>query len=63
MTIAAASVLATRPGCIQVSAAAMIIAAVLAAARLVRWRLWALRGRPDLLCVASGYGWLAAGLF
>jgi len=38
------------------------VAGVLAAARLARWRLWALRGRPDLLCLASGYGWLALGL-
>jgi uncharacterized protein involved in response to NO len=30
--------------------------------RLLRWRLWVLRGRPDLLCLATGYGWLAIGL-
>ena len=30
--------------------------------RLWRWRLWALRGRADLVCLASGYGWLALGL-
>jgi uncharacterized protein involved in response to NO len=35
----------------------------LAALRIWRWRLWALRGRPDLLCLAAGYAWLAAGLF
>jgi uncharacterized protein involved in response to NO len=29
---------------------------------MARWRLWALRGRADLLCLAAGYGWLAAGL-
>jgi len=38
------------------------IAGVLAGVRLVRWRLWALRSRPDLVCLASGYAWLAAGL-
>ncbi|HWI37959.1 MAG TPA: NnrS family protein [Burkholderiales bacterium] len=38
------------------------VARALAAARLARWRLWVLRGRPDLLCLASGYGWLALGL-
>ncbi|HEX7054300.1 MAG TPA: NnrS family protein [Burkholderiales bacterium] len=38
------------------------LAGVLAAVRMARWRLWALRGRPDLLCLASGYAWLAAGL-
>ena len=37
-------------------------AGALAALRLARWRLWALRGRPDLLCLASGYAWLALGL-
>jgi uncharacterized protein involved in response to NO len=37
-------------------------AGILAAIRMARWRLWALRGRPDLLCLAAGYAWLAAGL-
>lgn len=37
-------------------------AGALAAVRLARWRLWALRGRPDLLSLASGYAWLALGL-
>lgn len=39
-----------------------LLAGVLAALRLVRWRLWALRRRPDLLCLAAGYAWLAFGL-
>ena len=39
-----------------------VVAGVLAAVRLWRWRLWALRGRLDLLCLASGYAWLALGL-
>lgn len=38
------------------------LAGAIAVVRLVRWRLWALRGRPDLFCLASGYGWLALGL-
>lgn len=38
------------------------VAGVIAAVRLARWRLWALRGRPDLFCLASGYAWLALGL-
>lgn len=38
------------------------VAGVIAAVRLARWRLWALRGRPDLLCLASGYAWLSLGL-
>jgi uncharacterized protein involved in response to NO len=44
------------------AAAALVSAGVLAAARLARWRVWALQGRPDLICLAAGYGWLAAGL-
>ena len=42
--------------------AALAAAGVLAAVRLARWRLWRLRGRADLLCLASGYAWLALGL-
>ena len=41
---------------------ACTVAGALAAVRMLRWRLWALRGRPDLLCLAAGYAWLAAGL-
>jgi uncharacterized protein involved in response to NO len=43
-------------------APALLAAGVLAAVRMARWRLWQLRGRPDLLCLAAGYGWLALGL-
>lgn len=39
-----------------------LTAAVLAAVRLWRWRLWALRARGDLICLASGYAWLGLGL-
>jgi uncharacterized protein involved in response to NO len=28
----------------------------------MRWRLWDLRGRPDLLCLAVGYAWLSLGI-
>jgi uncharacterized protein involved in response to NO len=63
MTVAVAgSVFANQPPFVAVAAAALSIAGVLAAVRLVRWRLWALRGRPDLLCLAAGYGWLVLGL-
>ena len=41
---------------------ACVAAGLLAGIRMLRWRLWALRGRPDLLCLAAGYAWLAAGL-
>ena len=44
------------------AAATLAACGSLAAVRMARWRLWALRGRADLLCLAAGYGWLAAGL-
>lgn len=37
-------------------------AGALALVRLLRWRLWGLRGRPDLWCLAAGYAWLGVGL-
>lgn len=46
----------------ELAAVAMVAAGLLAAVRLLRWRLWALRARPDLLCLGAGYGWLAIGL-
>ncbi|MEO8717531.1 MAG: NnrS family protein [Burkholderiales bacterium] len=58
--IAAGALLA--PGLQAVAATAAAMAGTVAALRLARWRLWAVRGRPDLLCLAAGYGWLAAGL-
>ena len=58
----AASVCIGKPAFVTVAAVATALAGVLAAVRLLRWRLWALRGRPDLLCLAAGYGWLALGL-
>jgi uncharacterized protein involved in response to NO len=39
-----------------------LAAGLLAAVRLWRWRLWRLRRRPDLVCLAAGYAWLAVGL-
>jgi uncharacterized protein involved in response to NO len=58
----AASLCANWPPFALLAAAATTVAGALSAVRLVRWRLWALRGRPDLLCLAAGYGWLAIGL-
>lgn len=46
----------------EVESMAMLSASALAAVRLMRWRLWALRGRADLLCLAAGYAWLALGI-
>ncbi len=63
MTIAVgASAFVPRPSLVTVAAVAMTVAGLLAGVRLIRWRLWALRGRSDLLCLASGFGWLALGL-
>lgn len=39
-----------------------VAAGLLAGVRLWRWHLWALRRRPDLICLAAGYAWLALGL-
>ena len=41
---------------------ALTIASVVVAIRLARWRLWRCTDRPDLLTLALGYGWLAAGM-
>ena len=58
----AASALAGRARFAGLGAIAVVAAGLLAAVRLLRWRLWALRARPDLLCLGAGYGWLALGL-
>ncbi len=55
-------VLTSWPPFALLATAATAVAGALSAVRLLRWRLWALRGRPDLFCLAAGYGWLAVGL-
>lgn len=50
------------PGQQAVAAVAALATGTLALARLARWRLWEVRGRSDLLCLAAGYAWLAVGL-
>ncbi|HKI65325.1 MAG TPA: NnrS family protein [Burkholderiales bacterium] len=62
MALAVGSAIWGRPGFGWLTAAATGACGLLAAARLWRWRLWGLRGRPDLLCLAAGYGWVALGL-
>lgn len=62
MAIALASALAGGNRFTWLSAAATGAAGLLAAARLLRWRPWAMRARPDLLCLVAGYGWVALGL-
>lgn len=57
-----AALLPDTPLTFTLEAVAMIVAAILAAVRMVRLRLWSVRGRPDLLCLAVGYGWIALGI-
>jgi len=44
------------------TAIVVAVAGVIALIRLLRWRLWAARRRPDLWCLGIGYGWIAVGL-
>jgi len=53
--------LAVPPGR-WLAALALLAAGVLSLVRLLRWRLWACRGRPDLICLGVGYGWIGLGL-
>ena len=41
---------------------AVAASGALATARLLRWRPWRMRGRPDLAALAAGYGWVGVGL-
>lgn len=50
------------PGLRVPTGAILIAAGALALVRLLRWRLWACRARPDLLCLGVGYAWLSLGL-
>lgn len=60
--MAAAIAIAAVPGGRPAAGIALIGAGVLAAIRLARWRLWRCFHRPDLICLGTGYVWLAAGL-
>jgi uncharacterized protein involved in response to NO len=44
-----------------ISGALLLLAATLIIVRTVRWKLWRCTDRPDLLVLALGYLWLAAG--
>ena len=39
----------------------LLVAGFLIVVRAARWKLWHCRNRPDLLVLALGYLWLAAG--
>ncbi|MCC6533474.1 MAG: NnrS family protein [Burkholderiales bacterium] len=58
----AAAVLSVVPRSTAIAAGLAALAGIVALVRLARWRLWLLRGRPDLLCLAAGYAWLGLGL-
>ena len=57
-----ASIVALMLDAPRLASAALAAASLVALTRLFRWRLWALRGRPDILCLATGYAWLVVGL-
>ncbi len=50
------------PGGGRAAGTALALAGVAAAVRLLRWRPWSWVERRDLLALAVGYAWLAAGL-
>jgi uncharacterized protein involved in response to NO len=50
------------PGLRAVAGTSAALSGALALVRLARWRVWALRERADLWCLAAGYGWLGVGL-
>jgi uncharacterized protein involved in response to NO len=63
MIVAAiASAFANRRPLAVFSGVALATGGALALVRLARWRLWATRGRPDLVCIGIGYAWVGAGL-
>ena len=60
--LAAALILLPLAGPGPAAGTAAAASGALGLARLVRWRVWRLRGRPDLLALAAGYGWVTGGL-
>lgn len=60
--MALALVASLLPGTRVIAGSALLTAAVVAAVRLARWRLWWCWRRADLLCLGAGYAWLSAGL-
>ena len=58
-----AAVLTALAATPDVAAGLLLLAAGgVAAVRAMRWRLWLVHGRPDLVCLGIGYAWLVAGL-
>jgi uncharacterized protein involved in response to NO len=63
VSTAAAALAALSPALDIAMRVACLAAGLLAAVRLARWRLWVCADRGDILRAASGYAWLAIGLF
>lgn len=61
LLVSAVAVLAFPHGQ-RIAGIALGCAGIVAAIRLIRWRLWHCLGRPDLIGLGVGYGWLALGL-
>ena len=59
---ALAGVLTESMFAFDVVGVALIAAALSTGIRLARWRVWRCPGRPDLLMLALGYGWLTIGM-
>jgi uncharacterized protein involved in response to NO len=57
-----AAAIPVRSAAAAAGAVLLILGGLVAAVRLVRWRLWAAHGRPDLACIGIGYAWVALGL-
>lgn len=62
ISMAAAVLLALAAPARPLAGSAVVLAGLVAALRLARWRLWHCGGRPDVLCLGLGYAWLALGL-
>jgi len=62
LALAAALVTLPVPGLSPVAGSLLVLAGTVAAVRLARWRPWLWAERRDLLALATGYAWLAAGL-
>ncbi|WP_421621056.1 NnrS family protein [Alkalilimnicola ehrlichii] len=60
--MAAAAIALALPTAGILAGSLLWAAAALAAIRLLRWRLWRCRHRPDLITLGIGYAWLVVGI-
>lgn len=61
MILLVAMMLALIPPADTVTGLLLVLSAILILIRTLRWKLWHCMNRPDLLVLAIGYLWLAAG--